>query len=404
MKGNMRTSDILFPEVEKVNRQNLMELKMKLQKTKRKESWMMCLGAGVSISVGLPNWHKLLAIITAQIFPIIGEKEMLDSINSKAYYKGIKQFYKDLTYENKFLEKYEDSFKGKYTKTFENINMLEAAEYILNYLKGDLEYSSEDASRNGGDFQKRVYFHMNYLIQQACKFEGKVDISNPIFENTTLAAVARLMKTEKDDLIHNVITYNYDNLLEEYLRNICKCDSKCVHSIVKKDELRDFGNKKEWNIYHVHGRVPVVPHSGEDMSDNIILTESDYYQEEQINYSWTNILQSYAMLRSNLIFIGFSGADYNFRRLIKYVNQENAMPHERYIFFAVDDIARAVFNEGKDVNDCVNEMEKKGSEYSFEKLFINYLIHAQTVYWEKHGMKVIWSSHKELYDDLEKLH
>lgn len=400
----MRTSDILFPEMEKENKKNLQELRTKLQKTNRKECWMLCLGAGVSISVNLPNWHELLAKITARMLPIIGEKEMLDGVNNKAYYKAVQRFYKELTYESGFLEKYKKSFDGNYKETFKNINILEAAEYILNDLKGSLEYSSEDERRNGGNFQKRIHFHMNHLIQEACEFHGKVDSSNKKLKYTTLAAVARLMKTDKDDLIHNVITYNYDNLLETYLRNVCHCKPEHVHSIVKKDGIKDFENRKEWTIYHVHGRVPVVPYPGEEMSDNVILTESDYYQEEQINYSWTNILQSYAMLRANLIFIGFSGADYNFRRIIKYVNQENALPHERYIFFAVDDIVNAVFNSNEDTKDCINKMISNESEYSFEKLFINYLIHAQTVYWEKHGLKVIWSSHEDLYNDLEGLH
>lgn len=35
---------------------------------------------------------------------------------------------------------------------------------------------------------------------------------------------------------------------------------------------------------------------------------------------------------------------------------------------------------------------------------IYYFIQAQTVYWEQHGLKVIWSSHEDLFTDLESLH
>lgn len=404
----MKVSEILFPEVANENRKNLMGLKEKMQLSAGKDNWVLCLGAGVSISVGLPNWRELLAKITAQVFTTIAEKERADCVSKQAYYEGVRQFYRELSYENGFLQKLSDSFHGKYKSTFESIDLLEAAEYILNYLEEDLENSMVEAPHDAGEFQKRIEFYLSHLIRQACKMEGKVEPDNAALQKTTLAAVARLMKSDTDDRIHNVITYNYDNLLETYLRNICGCRPESIHSIVKKDELRDFGNPDEWNIYHVHGRVPVVPYPGEEISENVILTESDYYQEEQINYSWTNILQSYVMLRANLIFIGFSGTDYSFRRLIKYVNRENAMLHDRYIFFPINDIVNAVFAEekstGKQLDECIQKMESADSAYSFEKLFINYLIHAQTVYWEKHGMKVIWSSHEELYRDLEELH
>lgn len=115
-----------------------------------------------------------------------------------------------------------------------------------------------------------------------------VDSMDKGLRTPTLGAMAGLMKTDKDDLIYNVITYNYDNLLEVYLRNISGCRPEEVHSTVKGDDLRDFGNREGWNIYHVHGRIPVMEHEKEPMSGRVILTESDYYLEEQINYSWTN--------------------------------------------------------------------------------------------------------------------
>lgn len=398
----MKTKDILFSQVAEENQKNLEELKNKLNKNQK--NWMLCLGAGVSISVGLPNWYKLLAKISARIFPPAGQGARSGSPKSKAYYEGVEAFYETLSDNKDFWEKLADAYEGKYIDIFSSINVLEAAEYVRNSLYSALGERPE----NGENVRKRIDSQMNFLIQQACSINIAVDKENVKLQRTTLAAVANLMKSKKDQLIHNVITYNYDNLLETYLRNICDCAPEKVHSIVKKDPLRDFGDDTEWNIYHVHGRIPVVPYAGEEMSDNVILTESDYYQEEQINYSWTNILQSYAMLRANLIFIGFSGTDYNFRRIIKYVNQENSISHERYIFFSVDDIVRAVFEReikgGTDLDECIQGLDKEDSKYAFEKFFINYLIHAQTVYWEQHGLKVIWSSHEDIYHDLESIH
>ena len=401
----MKTEKILFPQVADENQKNWAELKAKLGE--KEKSWMMCLGAGVSISAGLPNWYKLLAQISARILPPAMQSKMSDTQKSSAYYVGVEKFYEKLSYDDVFWDKLANAFDGAYEHTFSSINVLEAAEYVRNSLYRALGYSGSDEKMNGNS-RKQVDSQMNFLIQQACSIDVDVSLANHDLQKKTLAAVANLMKSDKDQLIHNVITYNYDNLLETYLRNISGCAPEKVHSIVKKDQLKDFGDNTEWNIYHVHGRIPVVPYPGEEMSESVILTESDYYQEEQINYSWTNILQSYAMLRSNLIFIGFSGTDYNFRRIVKYVNQENSISQDRYIFFSVDDIVKAVFTREKKTEEelkvCIQKMSEDDSEYAFEKFFINYLIYAQTVYWEQHGLKVIWSSHDEIFDDLQRLH
>lgn len=410
----MKTSEVLFTRINEDNQKHLQELKQKLKDTGGDidNSWMMCLGAGVSISVGLPNWYGLLAKITAQLLPMPGA----DMTGETSYHKDVEQFYQNLTYDEVFLDKMTDALNGKYKSTFESINLLEAAEYIINFLSNSLKNPEEDEKNNDENLKKRVNVYMNFLIEQACHVNIEINPTNMKIQNSTLAAVARLMKSENDDLIHNVITYNYDNLLETYLREICNCNPDKVHSIEKKDKMRDLGDQEDWNIYHIHGRIPVIPYPGEDMSENVILTESDYYREETINYSWVNILQSYAMLRANLIFIGFSGTDYNFRRIIKYMNRENTTLKARYIFFSVDDIVYAVFakelqkneeneeNKRKDIEDYVREMNKLNSQYSFEKLFINYLINSQTIYWGHYGLKVIWSSHEQLYEDLEQLH
>ena len=373
----MKVREILFANAERENREVWNELCTKLQT----ELWMLCLGAGISISAGLPDWHKLLAKIIGHIL----------SMEIPEEYRNEKLIFKKIG----------DALAGGYKEIFSGMNVLEVAEYARNYVYEDLDENSD-----------RVNWFMNFFIQEACWTDVELNKENTEIINSTLGAVARLMKSDRDALIHNAITYNYDNLLETYLRNICACRRDQVHSITKEDAIRDF-EIKDWNIYHVHGRIPVIEHPDETMSKSVILTESDYYKEEQVNYSWTNTIQSYAIVRANLIFIGFSGADYNFRRIIKYVGQDDIKPRERYIFFSVDDIVWAVFQkelEGKKdkkayLDECIRQMNEPGNEkYSFEKLYINYMVRAQTQYWKNHGLKVIWSSHEELPDDLDRLH
>lgn len=404
----MKIQDILFTDMAKENAENLKMLKKKLNESSpqnKQDDWILCLGAGVSISVGLPNWYGLIGKISAEILPVPGRCG--DSSQDQAFMRDVARFYEENQKNDDFYRQLQSALDGEYNKAFTSINVLEAAEYVLNYLKEDLKRTEKDGEEDEV-FQRKVDFYLNQLIRKVCCFPVDPDKEfKRKLENTTLLAVAGLMKTDKDSLIHNAITFNYDDLLETTLEKVCGCDADKIHSIVKSDKLQGL-TESEWNIYHVHGRIPVVPGSKLEMSPSVILTESDYYREEQINYSWNNIVQSYMMIRANMIFIGFSGTDYNFRRLMKYVKQEEAVVSERFIFFSVDDIVKSVFNgivnEKKNIDSCITEMNKDNSKYSFQKLFINYLINAQTIYWEAYGMTVIWTSHEEIYHDLKSLH
>lgn len=395
----MNLSDILFEEVYKQNEEIFHEMKDKIYQND--QSWMFCLGAGVSISAGLPSWYGLLAKLNAYLIPLefnnYNSYNKKDSEEMKAYLKAIQDFKGTLTWNSDFVEKMEASLSGKNWKTYQGINVLETAEYIRNFIQIWLQISDDEALLETG--KRKINQQMNSFVAKACQTEG---VKASEIKKQTLGAVGELMK-DKDVPVFSAITYNYDNLLEWYLREGCKCDPDKVHSIIKSDELRAFGQKDEWNIYHVHGRIPVISHPGEEISDSIILTETDYYNEERINYSWVNILQSYAIASENLIFIGFSGTDYNFRRIIKYVNQDKMKEHARYIIFSVDDIVKSVFTDINDVEGAVKQMSR-GSEYEFERLMINHLIHAQTLYWKNHGLTVLWTSIEELPCMLDRLH
>ncbi|HIY63835.1 MAG TPA: SIR2 family protein [Candidatus Mediterraneibacter stercoripullorum] len=397
----MKLAEVLFPEVYDQNEKKLNDLRYNL--AGNTSDWMLCLGAGVSISVGLPSWYQLIAKINAQLLPLefsnSCQYKETDSEESNAYIKGIEKFREALEWDEKFVKKMADAFEGKNWKIFHDINVLEAAEYVRNFIE-ILSGTSDEKTETPCELDNEINSTINDFIQKACSLS--INITDSDIKNKTLGAVGQLMKAENVP-IFSAITYNYDNLLECYLREGCGCEESKVHSFTKADELKDFGNNDGWNIYHVHGRIPVKSFKGEEMSESVILTETDYYEEERMNYSWVNIIQSYAIARENLIFIGFSGTDYNFRRIIKYVNQDRMKEHDRYIFFAVDDIVKAIFSGEDDIEVAVKKMAD-GKGYSYEKLMINHLIYAQTLYWKKHGLTVIWTSISELPEKINSLH
>ena len=104
--------------------------------------------------------------------------------------------------------------------------------------------------------------------------------------------------------IESIISYNYDNLVEQEVEKKKKC-----YPIYDKSRLDD----NSLCIYHVHGYIP--PKNDEDWSP-IVLGEKEYHKIYQESYNWGNVEQLHALCRSVCFFIGLSMTDPNLRRLI----------------------------------------------------------------------------------------
>lgn len=102
--------------------------------------------------------------------------------------------------------------------------------------------------------------------------------------------------------IESIITYNYDDLLEQAIT------SKRCHAVYDKSRPND---GEEIQIYHVHG---YLPHAGR--GSEVILGEKEYHKIYQEAYNWGNVEQLHALCRSTCFFIGLSMKDPNLRRLL----------------------------------------------------------------------------------------
>lgn len=270
----MKVDDILFEDIGKANRARLKTLKLNLCRDKSKDSagkadrhneWALCLGAGVSVSAGLLDWYGLLARMTAQIFPTgvsfpkprntgsdrknkhgsdEGENSAVLQDEVDAFQTAAADFFKKLDEikdDREYLMKRKSAHQGKYKFVFENINVLESAEYIRNYIAQTLR--SDSISGEAKEIvEKDINWHIHYFIQQICRSSLKYQMDSTEITETTSGAAARLLKSDRDSIIHDVITYNYDNLLEEYLRTNCGCNGECIHSVIKTDPLPQFGD------------------------------------------------------------------------------------------------------------------------------------------------------------------
>ena len=216
-----------------------------------------------------------------------------------------------------------------------------------------------------------------------------------------------------------VITYNYDDVLEFCLQEIDELADTKVRVICDCDEDKTEKPDKI-NIHHPHGALKVVGSRLGKESNHIILTESSYYQMEQAVYKWENSVQAKALVETNCIFVGFSGEDYNFRRIIKNIGfQPKGSEIKHYIFFCIDDLVKSVY--GEEVERRYEEACKKNSaimgysiqeqrklkdnirkniiheeSFTYEGIQLINMLYARYSYWKRHGIVPIWSTFEEL--------
>lgn len=110
----------------------------------------------------------------------------------------------------------------------------------------------------------------------------------------------------KKDYIMNIITYNYDDLIERELRRV----NKDYHTIYGESEPSG-----GLSICHVHG---FIPYNNSCVESSILFSEEQYHSVYQQSYSWSNIEQLHAPKRSHCFFIGLSMRDPNLRRLLDF--------------------------------------------------------------------------------------
>lgn len=413
----MELESVLLTQHDKKNKEKLKQLKKALvEKDIKGESWAFCLGAGVSISCGLPNWGKLLAMLSARMLCSVNisvENKTKNPLN----FELTKQIEKNTS--DVFHKKLRESMNGSGADVYCGIDYLELAEYIYAGIKRRIDIygmQSED-NKNVADLMLQELIGECFEIK---KGTGKQPIQG--YKGSTLQYVAQIMKNRK---IYRAATYNYDNLLEIALRTELgvntgekKHAAESVCSVLP-EEHREFTEEEGiWKVFHFHGRVPVRMKSDagieaseyEKPGGKVILSEESYYDEEHYHYSSANVLQSYMMNNCNVIYVGFSGSDYTFRRIIKGMHKTEKEKCRSYIFFCVDDIVDGVYQNVKEDLKSKNQklklqdfLKKLDKEYAYSRLLINHIIIYKELYWNEKGFDVIWTTIEELPGTLKSL-
>lgn len=222
------------------------------------------LGAGVSLSAGLPGWESLLHRLTVEMW---AQRLGADAGGGDA---------------EEFARLFRHAFSG-----FPIIS----GRYIRKAL--------------GESFQERV---------------RSILYSHPEATSGLLKAVTRLCVPPGNGAgIRAVVCYNYDDLLETHLarRRVPFCSVNAEGQSPPTQVLP---------VYHVHGYLP--RDGSLDHGSEIVFAEDAYHTQFLDPYAWSNITQLNLLRERTGLFVGFSMTDPNLRRLLDVANRyRHGRPH-----------------------------------------------------------------------------
>lgn len=380
--------EILGEKNVKENEKRIEYLKKKLIQPGNKPV-LPVLGAGVSIPAGIPTWDQLLNNMWYRQIEI----DLIYSGNGG----------EALTVEQEQLLEF---IRAQTIVPPHSDDLLEYAQYFRHILTNDRGYESIATAEEkelylNKQFIQRIEKGLTHAIPDADKSVKWNQQNIKRQRNRILGLIGRLVYKYK----LNVITYNFDDLLEAYLKaTYTKLSFKYIQDA---REMYQEWDTRTCKIYHVHGCIPLTNYSGVRQSEKVIFAECDYLHAEQYAYDWLNAVQAERIHRKNLMIVGFSAQDYNFKRILRNLSpltsqalksdplkDEGARSH--FIFLPLED-----FLKGIQLPDEVKPEDIVWKEHIIWMLrrFMEY----KNKYLREYGIYPIWTSHEALPDMLKSL-
>jgi len=236
-----------------INKQHISALKTSYNEDKL----ALFIGAGLSKSVGLPDWPQLVRSVAARVFD-----KHTDSPLSPDEREEVQKFFENEVPASPLIV----------ARLLENSLKDEFAESVRESLYADIE---------------------------------------PTASSPLLTEIGALCMPRRDRIgIVGVVNYNFDDLLEIELsrRAISHCSIMTEGNKINSNDLP---------IYHVHGYLPRTIALDDSHKNSLVLSEDAYHTQFSDPFIWTNITQL-NLLRNNVcLFIGISLTDPNHRRLLE---------------------------------------------------------------------------------------
>lgn len=205
-KRNLRTKDILEKELFDLNQKNCKSLREYVKK--KKVTWI--LGAGVSAPAGLPDWKRMLAGMWTRVTQLEWRGDDLSGGADKIFVNARKNILQTEDDLDLYYKRANDASSEDSVGIFDDINVLESAEYMWNYVKS---FFHADQKGNQEALAEAV---LDSLIKKVLCIKQSQEELRETLKKQALGRLAALLGEQKG----SVITYNYDNLLEFCLEKI----------------------------------------------------------------------------------------------------------------------------------------------------------------------------------------
>lgn len=243
-----------------------------LKREYEKEKIVLVLGAGVSISAGLPSWNRMISVLQAEMIThIVYERQGIPDAKAEQILELTNKYFKE-----------------------SNNSVSPIAQMRL--LKSTLAVN---------DYNQMVF---------------KALYGNTTKESKLLQAICKICKPNRKSAgVYSIITYNFDDLLERALS-----ETSIEYQVVCKDD--DVLSNDDLNVFHVHGYLPNNQNALKQEL-NLIFSEEEYHQVYNNPYSWSNLVQINSFRDKTCVFIGSSLTDPNLRRLLDISSRKGENPH-----------------------------------------------------------------------------
>lgn len=371
----------------------------------------LCVGAGLT-AYFIGDWRtllrKLLAMRCHNVVRAFSDKEL--TVNDRMFNKTWTK-----TNVDKYIGHLKNSFFTESTSTLEigeylmydesdhapkigteaepSYREIFFAEQVRYVISGSIEKKLEKSSASSIEEYFVDLYRRKFIGNEKNIYENGSD-DDEVKGIATLAAVVKLCIKKK---IKNIVTYNFDMILDKLIANeeVWELFGETlnvavhVHTYLKAEPMMVLGDKKSKNIvniYHVHG---VLDQEIEEVGP-IIFSENSYQNYQKTILNWSNVRLADTMLKYDILCVGFSGDDANFRMLRRFLAESMTNP-----IMGIGNGRKKLYI----MRSCGNEVENFINNPNFASMpecalasIKTYLELVGTYFKKQLGTEVIWSN------------
>lgn len=335
---NLKFKEIISNKNDKMWREDREKIIADLISKYKSGNFSLLLGAGISCDANLPSWEQLISSLLVKSF-----SEHQD-INE--------QKYEEIT-----IERVANQFKK---------NQFNSALLSARYLKKSLTRNNETNE------------NFRNIIHEVLYKSKPIKRDSKLIETIGRLCIPTRMRAHID----SIITYNFDDLIEQKL-NLLNLKFHVIANSIESYSIQEIP------IYHVHGFIPEDLEKYKNATNEIVFSEDGYHKIYSDPYHWSNLVQLTHLREKSCLMIGLSLDDPNIRRLMDIVSNPSLSPRHYALIQRVK------------LENLIPE-QPTSSETALASNFLKSHHHLQESIFRDLGVNIIWyEEYKEIPDILE---